>query len=216
MLPSVLIIIPAFNESQSLASVLESVLSYPVDVLVIDDFSSDSTYDIACSFPSVRVLSNCINIGYEKTLQRGLDYARDNNYTYCITLDADGEHDPSAIPLIIESLSSSAICVAIRSFYNRPVERYLALFFQHFFALPDPLSGLKGYNIAVLSRFDNLLCIRFIGTYTLFRSHFLSLHISSISSRTSRRTGLSRFNPSFTANFSIFFLVCKSFLVSRF
>ena len=53
MLPSVLIIIPAFNESQSLASVLESVLSYPVDVLVIDDFSSDSTYDIACSFPSV-------------------------------------------------------------------------------------------------------------------------------------------------------------------
>jgi hypothetical protein len=124
-----LVFIPAWNEEASLPAVLADVRTElpDVDVLVIDDGSTDATAAVAraggadvVSFPRNRGLRAGIAEGYRQALKRG--------YEYCGRLDADGQHPAGELRGMLELVRSGACDVAIGSRFlpesGRDEQRY--------------------------------------------------------------------------------------------
>ena len=103
----VLVVIPAYNEQHSIGKVLEEISHlYPhVDMLVVDDGSTDATAQIAKEKGS-RVISHSANLGYTAALQTGRIHALDTDYDYLVFVDADGQHQPSDMSRVLEPLVS--------------------------------------------------------------------------------------------------------------
>jgi len=91
----ILIIIPAFNENRNIDSVVRGVKDtlQDIDVLVVDDGSTDITRDIAKK-SGAEVISHAFNLGYGAALQTGYKYALMKGYKYILQMDADGQHTP--------------------------------------------------------------------------------------------------------------------------
>jgi len=110
----VLVIIPAWNEEETLGAVLDEVaaeLPY-VDVLVVDDGSTDRTYEVARA-KGVRVLQLPVNLGVGGAMRAGYKFAARNRYGYTVQLDADGQHPPAGVVTLFDALSASGADVMI-------------------------------------------------------------------------------------------------------
>ncbi|WP_439646321.1 glycosyltransferase family 2 protein [Sanguibacter suarezii] len=110
----VLIIIPAWNEEETLGDVLDEVAAElpSVDVVVVDDGSTDRTSEVARA-KGVRVLQLPINLGVGGAMRAGYKFAARNRYTYTVQLDADGQHPPKEVPTILDALVSTGADVMI-------------------------------------------------------------------------------------------------------
>lgn len=104
--PGVLVIIPAWNEEDVLGPVLEEVraqLGDLADVLVVSDGSTDATAEIARR-AGVAVLDLPLNLGVGGAMRAGYLYAWRRGYDHAVQLDADGQHDPAEVPVLLEEL----------------------------------------------------------------------------------------------------------------
>ncbi len=108
----VLIIIPAYNESENIQYVIENLRrvigkmndpKYVVDYIVINDCSTDKTKEILLSIKA-NFLSLPVNLGIGGAVQAGYVYALENNYDIAIQMDGDGQHNPEYIKDLIEPL----------------------------------------------------------------------------------------------------------------
>jgi len=93
-------LIPAFNEAPYIAKVVEGARQHVAEVVVIDDGSSDGTADIARA-AGATCLQSPRNCGKASALREGIAFARDHSFTYVVTLDADGQHLPEDIPVML-------------------------------------------------------------------------------------------------------------------
>lgn len=111
-----LVIVPALNESGSIARVVHDIHQYvpEADVLVINDGSIDDTTRIAQDAGAV-VLDMPYNVGIGAAVQTGFIYAAKHGYDVAIQADGDGQHPPSEIPHLIECLQSTGADVVIGS-----------------------------------------------------------------------------------------------------
>lgn len=98
----VLIIIPAYNEEQSIASIVKRAKKYG-KVIVVDDASKDDTYKTAKEAGAL-VIRHKINHGLGSALRSGFDEALKRDADVIITLDGDGQHNPDEIPLFVEKI----------------------------------------------------------------------------------------------------------------
>lgn len=90
-----LLIIPCYNEEGAITNLLKEIfeLDAGFDTLVVDDASTDRTFDLAASYsPVVRLISN---LGIGGAVQTGIKFAYRNGYDYCAQMDGDGQHPPS-------------------------------------------------------------------------------------------------------------------------
>lgn len=113
--PRVLIIIPAWNESRAIGDVIREVrdeLPY-VDVLVVDDGSSDSTATVAAQ-AGAHVARLPYNLGVGGAMRLGYRYAYQHGYDVAIQVDADGQHDPRYVPKLMDVLSDADIVIGAR------------------------------------------------------------------------------------------------------
>lgn len=166
-----LIIIPAYNEEKSLEKVILDVnkANTFADVLVVNDGSHDSTSEVARK-TGVMVLDLPSNLGYGGALQTGFRFAAEHRYEYVISLDADGQHDPSSAKNLIESMKRENADVVIGSRfmeeqYRMGIFRKLGSRMFSFIArlytgikFTDPTSGYQLLNRKVfsyLSKADN-------------------------------------------------------------
>ena len=101
----VCILIPAYNAQNTLGGVLEKARPLQIDTIVVNDGSSDETRRIAGEF-GARILEHPFNLGKGGALRTGFRYALDKGYEIVITLDADGQHDPSEIPSLLRAFES--------------------------------------------------------------------------------------------------------------
>lgn len=103
--PSVLVVIPALNEEDSVADVVRDVCSAVPNArcLVIDDGSVDRTKDIAAA-AGADVLRLPFNLGVGGAMRAGFRYAQDNGFDVVVQVDADGQHDPHAIGALVALL----------------------------------------------------------------------------------------------------------------
>jgi glycosyltransferase involved in cell wall biosynthesis len=115
-----LVIIPALNEAESIARVVEEIDTHVADsdVLVIDDGSTDGTAAIARA-AGARVVTLPFNVGVGTALRTGFRYANRHGYDRVVQTDGDGQHDPSQIPVLLEHLDDGADLVIGSRFLAR-------------------------------------------------------------------------------------------------
>lgn len=103
----VLVIIPAYNEADSIEAVLDALeqpeIAEIADILVMNDASTDDTNWIAKK-RGYAVVTHVFNLGYGSGLQLGYKYAIRRGYKYVIQMDGDGQHDVCNIPIIYQHL----------------------------------------------------------------------------------------------------------------
>lgn len=128
---NVYVVVPAYNEGPVLSSVLQNLLSICENVVVVDDGSTDDTYDVALR-SRVHVLRHVANLGQGAALQTGIAYARSQNATYIATFDADGQHQVSDLPALLSTLQQHQADIALGSRFlghaeSMPTSRRLLL-----------------------------------------------------------------------------------------
>ncbi len=113
--PSVLVVIPALNEEDSVGEVVRSVTAAvpAARCVVVDDGSRDDTRGAAERAGAV-VLSLPYNLGVGGAMRTGFRYARDNGFNIVVQVDADGQHDPMAITTLIDGLKTADLVIGAR------------------------------------------------------------------------------------------------------
>jgi len=116
--PRVLIVIPAHNESTSLAGVIGEVrASVPqADIVVVDDGSTDGTDGVARGL-GAEVLVLPFNLGIGATMQTGYEFAYRKGYDIAVQVDGDGQHDPGQLGLILDPVARGECDLAVGSRY---------------------------------------------------------------------------------------------------
>ena len=163
LLSSVAIIIPAFNEEMVIEETIKTVRKFcktlkysPIDVIVVDDGSSDNTRKIATKSADY-VVFHRRNCGLGASLATGIEFAKRTGYEYCITFDADGQHDPRDIGKALKKLKEGYDVVVGSRFLgtssDMPRNRQLILKASNlvtwiFFAVraTDSQSGFRGLS----------------------------------------------------------------------
>jgi glycosyltransferase involved in cell wall biosynthesis len=110
-----LVVIPAFNEEDSIASVIRELQTAlpSVQCLVVDDGSGDRTADVARA-AGATVAALPFNLGVGGAMRTGYQYAVENGYQRVVQLDADGQHDPRHIAQLVAALDDADLVVGAR------------------------------------------------------------------------------------------------------
>ncbi|HKU31740.1 MAG TPA: glycosyltransferase family 2 protein [Arthrobacter sp.] len=111
----VLVIMPAWNEAESVGDTVREVLGVgrPYDVLVVNDGSTDATAELA-SEAGATVLNLPFNLGVGGAMRAGFKYAQRHGYRRVIQVDADGQHDPRNISEVLAGLEHADISIGAR------------------------------------------------------------------------------------------------------
>src|SRR5262249_12652890 len=111
-----LVFIPAWNEEDNLPAVLDALRERlpEVDVLVVDDGSTDGTAEVAREH-GAEVLSHGVNRGLQVGIANGYRYALEHGYAYCGRVAADGQHPPEELARLLDRVRSDGCDVAVGS-----------------------------------------------------------------------------------------------------
>ena len=93
-------VIPAYNEEKRIEDVIKKTQNFVDEIIVVNDCSSDRTGELAIK-TGVKVISNQRKLGYIESIKRAFREAGGN---IVITLDADGEHNPAEIPILLKPI----------------------------------------------------------------------------------------------------------------
>lgn len=110
-----LVIMPAWNEAETIGQTVKEVLAYgpPCDVLVVDDGSRDATAALARD-AGATVIQLPFNLGVGGAMRTGFKYAKYSGYRRAIQVDADGQHDPRDIAKVLAGLEHADIVIGAR------------------------------------------------------------------------------------------------------
>ncbi|WP_249713755.1 glycosyltransferase family 2 protein [Rhizomonospora bruguierae] len=110
-----LIVIPALNEAGSIGDVVREVRGElpTVDVLVVDDGSTDDTARLAAAAGAI-VARLPYNLGVGGAMRLGYRYGYEHDYDVVIQVDADGQHDPRYVPKLVDALSEADLVIGAR------------------------------------------------------------------------------------------------------
>lgn len=166
------VIIPAYNESQGIASTLEELITYvdmnSTEIIVIDDGSTDGTADVVRQYPEVRLVVHAVNRGYGSAIKSGVKAAVGD---IVVWYDADGQHRPEDMHKVVNEIMIKNLdyCVGIRGkdSYEEPSRMLGKAVLRMFLRLvsrqkvSDFNSGLRGYRREILMKYLSYLPKRF-------------------------------------------------------
>jgi glycosyltransferase involved in cell wall biosynthesis len=163
-----LAVIPAYNESQTLRSVIQSIQAEApaFDIVVVDDGSTDRSAQIATR-AGVPVLRHPFNLGIGGAVQSGFQYAQEQGYDFMVQIDGDGQHCADQLDVLIAAMAEDPaidmVCGSrflTDSGYPAPISRRTGI---HLFAVllsrivgqrvTDPTSGFRLYNRRAINLF---------------------------------------------------------------
>ena len=159
----VAIVIPAFNEEDTIEAVVSSISNYGT-AIVIDDGSTDNTSQRAEKSGAI-VISHLTNQGYDWALNTGFKKAAELNFSAVITFDADGQHSADLLSQYIHELKGGAqLVLGIRPNNQRFAEWLFRCYAKFRFNWNDPLCGMKGYSMELYQAQGYFDSFRSIGT----------------------------------------------------
>ncbi len=161
--------LPVFNEVDTVQEVLDQVVRYCDDVLVVDDGSTDGTAEVLAARDDIIVIAHDVNQGYGAALITAFRYAIERGYESLVTIDCDGQHEPQRIQELVERLRRSGADIvsgsrylktfdansrppAQRRWINQQVTRDIN---EHLgFQLTDAFCGFKAYRVEALRKLE--------------------------------------------------------------
>lgn len=167
-------VIPTYNNGGTVAAVVRGVLAQGLPVLVVDDGSVDGTEE-ALKGLDIIVLRHQKNLGKGRALKTGLEEARRLGYRFALTIDADGQHDPADIPVLVAAAGEKTLVVGSRNLTadGMPSGSTFANRFSNFWftvqtgrKLPDTQTGFRIYPLEDLPSLK-LLTSRYEAELTL-------------------------------------------------
>lgn len=160
----VCILVPTYNNEQTLANVLNSLLAYTDQVIVVNDGSTDSTPVVLGKFPQVELVSYPQNKGKGFALRTGFQQAVKSGYHYAITIDSDGQHFADDLGKFLAKLEDhpSAIIIGARNMEQAsvPGKSSFGNKFSNFWFWVE--TGLKmndtqsGYRLYPVKKMENM------------------------------------------------------------
>jgi dolichol-phosphate mannosyltransferase len=128
-----LTIIPTYNEIENIEGIVDRVLAAGrSDVLIVDDSSPDGTGELADALASrheaVHAMHRSVKDGLGPAYLAGFAWGRDRGYDVLVEMDADGSHQPEALPTMLDELANADIVLGSRwvpggSVVNWPMHR---------------------------------------------------------------------------------------------
>lgn len=176
----VLVVIPAYNEEQTIGSVLDHLrrVAPEFDRVVVNDGSKDATGKIVAAVGEKQLRLPC-NLGYGHALQTGLKYSLLRGYDIVVSIDADGQHNPEDVPRMVALLDESQADMVIGSRfcgdrrYKTPFGRRVGqLLFSH---LTRVLIGQRIYDTT-----SGFKVLRAAACEAIVRGTFLDFHIETL------------------------------------
>jgi dolichol-phosphate mannosyltransferase len=110
---SALVVIPTYNEAESIGEILAALKPLDCDVLVIDDGSPDGTAQIVRNL-GIEVIERAGKQGLGSAYRAGFSLAMDRGYTYIIQMDADGSHQVKDLEKMMEWIGSADLLIGSR------------------------------------------------------------------------------------------------------
>lgn len=161
--------LPVFNEAKTVCEVLDEVVRYSPDVLVVDDGSTDGTSELLARRDDIVLVEHDGNKGYGGALATAFQYAADNGYEILVTIDCDGQHEPQRIQQFVTACKNTGADIVSGSRYLKsfdsdtppPVERrkinhqVTQLLNEKLdFGLTDAFCGFKAYRTTALRQLE--------------------------------------------------------------
>ena len=160
-----LVVIPTYNEAESIGTILDGLKDLDVDVLVIDDGSPDGTADIVRKH-NVEVVERQGKQGLGSAYRAGFSIAIERGYTYVIEMDADGSHQISDLTTMMEWIGSADLLIGsrwvsdgsienwskFREYLSKSANRYANLLLS--LGVKDTTSGFRIYTSALLKKME--------------------------------------------------------------
>ncbi len=168
----ILIIIPTYNETENLPSLLEKIraLNLGLEVLVVDDNSPDGTGKWVkkemAEKPDLHLLQRAGKLGLGSAYREGFKYAIANNYDLVFEMDADFSHDPKHLPEFLKQIEDHDLVLGSRyitgiTVVNWPLSRLLLSYFANSYArwitglpIKDCTGGFKCFRVSALKTLD--------------------------------------------------------------
>ena len=162
-----LIIIPAYNEQESIKKTVEDIMEKApdFDYIVINDCSTDKTKEI-CETEEFNVIHLPVNLGIGGAVQTGYLYAARNGYDIAVQVDGDGQHDPQFLSKMADYMEAEHADMVIGSrfidkegFQSSGARRVGIKYFTMLIKLltgtkiTDPTSGLRMVNREIIEFF---------------------------------------------------------------
>jgi len=194
-----LVVIPARDEAADVAGVVRKIRALGLPVVVVDDFSSDRTAEIARA-AGATVLRLPFHGGAWAAIQTGMRHALARGYEFVITVDADGQHEPAEIPVLFDAMASAGdASVVIGACPDRANRRrriaWRVLRWLSGLVIEDLTSGFRVYDrraIALLAQERHALFeYQDVGVLLCLSQHGLPMREVAVKMRP-RRHGASR------------------------
>lgn len=199
------VLIPSYNESETIGSLVQRIKVRGLDVLVIDDGSVDQTAEIARQ-SGANVLRHRENKGKGTSLKEGFRYILNSDYDAVITMDGDGQHAPSDIPKFINaSFDPGADMVVgnrMAACKNMPFIRWLTNNFMSLVIslicgknIRDSQCGFRLIKREVLKESNPISSNYEIESETIIEAHHRGFKIKSVPIQTIYAHQISQINP---------------------
>ena len=200
--PDVTIIIPAHNEEEGIADVINGVkgLNTGYEMIVVDDGSTDNTYELVAE-TGVKVIRHPYNKGYGAALKTGI---RNANADVVLFMDADGQHQPSDIKKLIQYVGEYDMVVGARtkkskiSLLRRPGKKVLGITANYLsgMKIPDLNSGFRAIKKNVAMEFMHILPNTFSLSTTITLALITSgYNVKYVPIEAPERVGTSKIKP---------------------
>ena len=168
----VLTAIPVYNEERSVEAVLHEVRRYSPHILVVNDGSTDGTPEKLAGETGIEIITHPKNRGYGAALVSAFDYTLRHDYDVLVTMDCDGQHEPSRIPVLLEAIHD--VCIVSGS-------RYLRDFRQDALAPQDRQHINQQITAELNARYGLQITDAFCGFKAYRREALEKLHITETS-----------------------------------
>ncbi|MDP5198457.1 DUF2062 domain-containing protein [Flavobacterium sp. DG2-3] len=157
------VIVPTYNNQKTLKKVLDSILDFTTNVIIVNDGSTDSTSEILKSYSHLTQIHHPQNIGKGRALRNGFRKALELDFEYAITIDSDGQHFAADIPVFLEAIQSepNTLLIGSRNMTqeNVPKKSSFGNKFSNFWfkfetgiKLDDTQSGFRLYPLRLLPK----------------------------------------------------------------
>ncbi|MDQ1168142.1 DUF2062 domain-containing protein [Flavobacterium sp. SORGH_AS_0622] len=157
------VIVPTYNNQKTLKKVLDSILDFTSNVIIVNDGSTDSTSEILKQYSQLTQIHHPKNLGKGRALRNGFRKAIELDFEYAITIDSDGQHFAADIPIFIEAIQNEphALLIGSRNMTqeNVPKKSSFGNKFSNFWfkfetgiKLDDTQSGFRLYPLRLLPK----------------------------------------------------------------